>query len=402
MANRWHLSILYQGARVWNAWREDHPRVKTPNLSQADLREFSLTGYNLTRANLSQADIRNADLSEANLRGANLKGANLEGTSFRGAEIWQADLSHATLLRADLQATNLIEANLRGANLQGAVLNRAEIWQADLTKANLCEATLVRADLDGSKLIESDLRRADLIETNLRFANLSGANLEGADLSRANLVRTNLSKANLSNCRIYGISAWKTNLNGATQSNLIISDHKESIITVDNLELAQFIYLLIDNAELRNIIDSVGRKVVLILGRFTPKRKAVIEAIRTELRNWNYVPVVFDFEKPTNRDMTEVVRTLAHLSRFVIADLTDPSSVPHELMSFVPFLPSVAVQPIINKGKQPYTMFEDNLGRYPWVLPIHEYETEDQLIAEIHDKIIRPTEDKVKEIHPDV
>ena len=75
-------------------------------------------------------------------------------------------------------------------------------------------------------------------------------------------------------------------------------------------------------------------KSVLVLGRFTPERRAILDAIRDELRRRNYIPIVFDFENSGNRDLTETLILLAGLSRSVIADLSDPNSIPHELVSF--------------------------------------------------------------------
>jgi hypothetical protein len=65
---------------------------------------------------------------------------------------------------------------------------------------------------------------------------------------------------------------------------LIITPPYEPTVTVDNLKVAQFIYLLLDNQEIRDAIDTIAKKAILILGRFTPERKAVLEAIRTAIR----------------------------------------------------------------------------------------------------------------------
>jgi hypothetical protein len=65
---------------------------------------------------------------------------------------------------------------------------------------------------------------------------------------------------------------------------------------------------------------------------------------------------------------------------FIIADLTDPASVPHELASIIPFLPSVPVFPIIKAEDRPYAMLE-HLLRYPWVRKPFTFATETELEA---------------------
>ena len=62
----------------------------------------------------------------------------------------------------------------------------------------------------------------------------------------------------------------------------------------------------------------------------------VLDALRDELRKRDYVPVVFDFEKPTSRTTDETITLLARMSRFVIADISDAKSVLHELRAVVP------------------------------------------------------------------
>src|SRR5437868_354181 len=133
-------------------------------------------------------------------------------------------------------------------------------------------------------LSEATLSDANLSEADLRETNLSRANLSRATLSRTTLIGTNLTRATLNQCTIYGISVWNVQLDGAKQENLVITDYGEPAITVDNLKVAQFIYLQLNNAEIRDVIDTIAKKAVLILGRFTPERKAVLDAIKEALR----------------------------------------------------------------------------------------------------------------------
>ena len=172
---------------------------------------------------------------------------------------------------------------------------------------------------------------------------------------------------------------------------------EKSIITVDNLEVAQFIYLLVHNEKIRDVINTITSKVVLILGRFTPRRKAVLDAIREELRKHNYVPVLFDFEKPASRDTQETITTLARLARFVIADITDPKSIPQDLVSIVETLPSLPVQPVLELGSEPWGMF-DHIKRYPWVLELHRYRDLEDLLASLSEKVVLPAAAKAKEL----
>jgi hypothetical protein len=61
-------------------------------------------------------------------------------------------------------------------------------------------------------------------------------------------------------------------------------------------------YLLLHNEKIRDVIDTITSKVVLILGRFTAERKAVLDALRDELRNHNYLAVLFDFDKSASQN----------------------------------------------------------------------------------------------------
>ena len=208
---------------------------------------------------------------------------------------------------------------------------------------------------------------------------------------------TDLTDADLTGCRIYGVSAWGLKLERTKQQNLVITREDEPEITVDNIEVAQFIYLMLHNQKIRDVIDTITSKAVLILGRFTEERKAVLDALREELRKRNYLPILFDFEKPRSRDTDETITLLARMARFVIADISDAKSVLQELRAIVPDLPSVPVQPIILAMQEEPGMFDfyRNMRSF---LNVHRYVSQEQLIADLGEKVIRPAELKVLDL----
>jgi len=68
----------------------------------------------------------------------------------------------------------------------------------------------------------------------------------------------------------YGISAWKLKgLQTAKQSNLIITYWGIPVVTVDNLEVAQFIYLLLHSEKIRDVItvDNVYKRTGFLFKR---------------------------------------------------------------------------------------------------------------------------------------
>jgi hypothetical protein len=280
--------------------------------------------------------------------------------------------------------------DLREARLQGANLRQANLRWADLSWANLNEA-----DLSGAVL-----RLANLFE-----AKLSGANLSGADLVCVQLINTDLCNATLTGSRVYGASVWNVEVDKHTkQQNLLITPVGEANVTVDNIKIAQFIYLLLRNQEIRDVIDTITSKAVLILGRFSEDRKPVLDAIRDELRKseHNYLPIIFDFSPSANQTTIETIKTLAGMSRFVVADLTDARSVLMELSSIVPALPSVAVRLLIKKSAPEYGML-DFIRKFSSVVKdTFEYENEQEVIASIKEKIIVPAEEKVLKLRPGI
>jgi uncharacterized protein YjbI with pentapeptide repeats len=171
----------------------------------------------------------------------------------QGMSEWNSWRDRNRDVKPDLHQISLRQMNLAAANLREADLSQTDLSGADLSGARLERANLMDADLSNATLHDANLSRADL-----SWADLSGADLSYADLSRSTLLHTDLTGARLTNSRVYGISAWDLEVSQETdQSNLVITQTHQAPIMVDNLEVAQFIYLLLNNEKLRHVIDTI-------------------------------------------------------------------------------------------------------------------------------------------------
>jgi uncharacterized protein YjbI with pentapeptide repeats len=365
MAIQQHIEILRRGLREWNVWRRsEHNFTLRPDLS----------GVDLQGADLAEGYFREVNLSNANLRGANLVRANLSGAILRSAILTGADLC-----RAKLMAANCAEADFRQTNLGATNLTNAQVIRAKLVGANFVDANLERA-----RFCESDLSGAQLVSPNLNQADLTDADLRDANLGGGLLVGTTLNGANLSGARVYGASVWDVHDAGTRENGLIItpvSKENGPTITVDRIKVAQFVYLSLNNSEIHDVINTLTGKAALILGRFTQPRLRVLEALAAKLRTLDELPIIFNFDNPVDRTTSETVRILASLSKFVIADLTDPKSSPYECHLTIPDV-AVPFFPIIEAGQAEFSMFEA-LYEYDWLLHGFEYRNWPHLIENL-------------------
>ncbi|MGZ4864968.1 MAG: pentapeptide repeat-containing protein [Halobacteriota archaeon] len=363
------------------------------NLFRANLSGLRLEGVWLKEANLTRAKLSGVNLTEAILTGADLSKANLIGANLTNAflcyaNLSEADLSRAILVGADLTEAILINADLPGANLSGAHLFGADLSGADLTETNLIEARLHNAVLTDATLTKADLSKAFLIE----------ADLPGANLIQATLVETNVTNATLTDCKVYGISVWNLKGDLKEQHNLLITEEDAPVITVDNLAVAQFIYLLIHYPELGTAIDTITSKVVLILGRFSDERKAVLDAIRDELRNYDLVPVMFDFARPDAQDYMGPVLTIGNMARFVIADFTDAKMVIQEAPTVVENCNKLLVPLLQEEWQEPLTLRQLRYAKRDFVLDTCTYQDIESLLVSLRENIIAPANIRAEEL----
>ena len=319
--------------------------------------------------------------------------STFESVDFSGAIGLQVAFSESAFTNSKFTKAVFTESDFRnvifvGADLREASLRGADFTLADLGKAKLQGAYLEEACFDRAILAGAHMEKAILHGANLKEANCENTNFEEANLSHVDLHKANLKGAKLNRSLIYGIAAWNLQLDSKTQqSELCISGEEEPDLTVDDIEVAQFIYLLANNQKIRNVLETVTNKAVLILGRFTPERKAILNVLRRELRKRNYVPIVFDFEKATTKDFTETIKVLAGLCVFIVADITQPKSSPLELQATVPDYMTPLV-PIIQANESPFSMFTDLTQKYDWVLEPLTYPSETILVKAIDKGIV--------------
>jgi len=385
VASKRHLSILNNGVDQWNSWRQLHPNI-IPNFTKA----------NLSNRNLSNVDFHGAKLDFANIDGTNFRSSNLNNASFFGASGDNVDFSDANLSDAVFERTDLWESNFSNSNQTGTQYHESVIINVNFSKTSFSNTAIVSSNLQGSNFSESKIENSFFTGSVFYGSNFSDAEIFNVICTGAVFLDTNMNGAKLKGCKIWGVSVWRVDLSNTIQQDLIISApyNDEDLITVDNIEVAQFIYSLLYNEKIREIIDEITSKVVLILGRFSPERKPILDEIRAELRSQNYIPILFDFQKPENRDVIETVTTLAGMARFVIADITDAKTVIQELDQIVPILPSVPIQPILLSSSNPVWAGYHHLKRKsPNLLEIFHYNDVHHLKQSLKENIIRPTTD---------
>jgi len=145
-----------------------------------------------------------------------------------------------------------------------------------------------------------------------------------------------------------------------------------------------------DRSEYKEPINESLSRQVLILGRFSPRRKKILDSLMKILQQHpdGYLPLMLDGKKPEGRTLGEWGLYAAITSKFIIADISEPKSIPDELRSIVPNCPSRPVVPIINKSGHSYALSEDWAIRMNVAKPTIRYKNEKDLSTKFNDEVI--------------
>ncbi len=155
--------------------------------------------------------MRSFAIALAAIGGTSFRGANLTDANFTGAKLKSTDLREATLTRIRWYGSKMLDRVRPG----DTYLKNTQIRQWLIGKGI---DKNIDNNFDGQKLQGINLQGADLTNTSFIDANLSEANLQDVDLSRAKLVQTQLDGTDFTGATLTGacIEDWGIN----SQTNL--------------------------------------------------------------------------------------------------------------------------------------------------------------------------------------
>ncbi|WP_413165953.1 pentapeptide repeat-containing protein [Capilliphycus salinus ALCB114379] len=147
------------------------------------------------------------------------------GTSFRQADLTDANFTNAHLKGSDFRQAKLIRTRWRGAKQLDQLRGGNTYLDYPQIRELLQTGQGKNQNFDFQDLRELSLQNANLTGASFVGANLSSTNLRGANLSKAKLIQTKLSQANLNGATLTGayIQDWGITL--TTQLRNITCDY---------------------------------------------------------------------------------------------------------------------------------------------------------------------------------
>jgi hypothetical protein len=146
----------------------------------------------------------------------------------------------------------------------------------------------------------------------------------------------------------------------------------------------------IDGMNYSEIMSYTSKKRVLILGRFKERRIKILKLIKEQLQQHpnKYIPELYTYDIPDKKDLVDSICGFALLSKFIIADISEPSAVQAELQAIDMLNTSVPIVPIINKTGREYSLFT-HIAKAPNVAkPTIRYNNEADVIEKLNNDVI--------------
>ncbi|MEH2070039.1 MAG: pentapeptide repeat-containing protein [Nostoc sp.] len=147
------------------------------------------------------------------------------GTSFRGANLTNADFTQATLKSTDLRNTILICSCWHQAKMLDRVRPGSTYLQNEKVRQLLVTGQGQDKNFARQILRGINLKAANLADASFIGADLSEANLQAADLSRVKLVQTQLDATDFTGAILTGATIEDWGITGETKLNQVKCDY---------------------------------------------------------------------------------------------------------------------------------------------------------------------------------
>ena len=171
------VTVIVAGLYAYVGWR-----AIVKDKKQALIRNIAVTITAIGGTSFRAADLTNANFTRATLKNANFREATLTRTCWFGVK--QLDLARASeTYFENLQVQELLQTK-QG---QGKNFDRLDLRGINLQGANLVDASFIGANLSQANLQDADLSRAKLVQTQLDQTDLTGAILTGAYIEQWNI-----------------------------------------------------------------------------------------------------------------------------------------------------------------------------------------------------------------------
>mgnify|MGYP005609223401 CR=1 FL=1 len=248
--------------------------------------------------------------------------ASLGGTSFRGADLTDANFNQAILKNTDFRKATLIRVYW----FQAKQLDRTRI------KGTYLEIPQIRA-----LLVLNNGKDKSFDYLNLRSLNLRGAELENASFIGADLSETTLENANLSGAKLVKSRLYRTNLSGACLTGAYIENWGISTDTNLDAVTCDYIYMkLPTEADPDPCRKPDNRKEMFRPGDFTDFIAPIVKTL--------------ELYQTQNVDLRVVGRTFKTLDLYHYESI-DPSAAAIALKQLAEKYPEAGIEVVALEGR---------------------------------------------------